>query len=304
MGNEWLGEARDTLLRLRDRSGAWGYRTDRGPAAEATALAGLGLLSCRTPSGSDAAAEAIKRGADWLGALQQADGSIGVSPDLPHPGWPTAYGLLLWNILDLRPEARRRASTWLLERKGALVEDGQGLVRAIVGDDQSLLGWPWTAGTHSWLEPTAIAILALDREGLGGHPRVEEGLRMILDRALPGGGWNYGNKSVFGHVLRPHPGPTGMALLAMAARAGKTRPRSVNQAIDYLRKVLPEIRAPISLGWGVLGLRAWAACPAQAETWLAESFALHGGRRDITAGLALLALAGGDSPLITRKPLP
>ena len=42
---------------------------------------------------------------------------------------------------------------------------------------------------------------------------------MIIDRALPHGGWNYGNKVVFGHELRPQPGPTGMALLALATRA-------------------------------------------------------------------------------------
>src|SRR5208283_1972219 len=37
--NDWTGRALDELLRLRDRSGAWGYRNDRGPSAEPTALA-------------------------------------------------------------------------------------------------------------------------------------------------------------------------------------------------------------------------------------------------------------------------
>ena len=46
--NDWTGRALDELLRLRDRSGAWGYRNDRGPSVEPTALACLGLWSCRS----------------------------------------------------------------------------------------------------------------------------------------------------------------------------------------------------------------------------------------------------------------
>ena len=168
--NEWLGAARTALLRLRDRTGAWGYRTDRGPTSEATALCCLGLWSCRglPPRGADSAA--IGGGSDWLQKLQQADGSLGVSPALPRPGWTTPYALLLWNTLDVYPTARRRACAWLLEQTGARGDKDQVLARAVVGDDQSLVGWPWTAGTNSWPEPTAISIVALDREGLGNIP--------------------------------------------------------------------------------------------------------------------------------------
>ena len=89
-----------------------------------------------------------------------------------------------------------------------------------------------------------MAVMALTREGLGAHPRVEEGSRLILDRALPHGGWNYGNKRVFGQELRPQPGPTGLALVALATRKHEYRPRSVDPAIDYLIRTLPEVRAP------------------------------------------------------------
>jgi hypothetical protein len=174
----------------------------------------------------------------------------------------------------------------------------------VVGDDQSVLGWAWTAGTHSWIEPTALAIVALVREGIDDHPHVREGLQMILDRALLKGGWNYGNKLVFNQALRPHPGPTGQALLALAAAGRSSRPRAVDPAIHYLRRVLTEVRAPSSLAWGVLGLRAWSACPDEAQTWLSESFAIHGARRDMTAGLGLLALAGGKANMLTRRTLP
>jgi hypothetical protein len=212
--------------------------------------------------------------------------------------------MLVWNAIDVQSEGRRRAAAWLLENKGSPLEADQVPLPTIVGDNQSLLGWSWTAGTHSWLEPTAMAVMALDREGLGDHPRVEEGTQMILDRALSQGGWNYGNKSVFRQALRPQPAPTGLALLALAANGGTVRPRAVDPALHYLQRVLPDIRAPISLAWGVLGLRAWSACPELADTWLSHSFALHSARRDMTAGLALLALAGGEASFLPRKSLP
>ena len=99
---------------------------------------------------------------------------------------------------------------------------------------------------------------------------------MVLNRALAQGGWNYGNTSVFGRQLRPQPGPTGLALLALAAQASKHRPRSVDPAIAYLLRTLPDVRAPISLAWGVLGLRAWNASPAAAADWLSRVvFAAH-----------------------------
>jgi len=298
--NDWTGKAQLELLRLRDRTGAWGYRIDRGPSVEPTALACLGLWSCRSHSPPEARPEAIRRGADWLQSLQKPDGSVGISPPLPTPCWATPHVILLWNALDVHAAARQRAAAWLLQQKGNPIAIDAAHI-SVVGHDTTLVGWPWIDGTHSWLEPTAMAILALDREGLAYHPRVTEGIRLVLNRALAQGGWNYGNTSVFGRQLRPQPGPTGLALLALAAQASKHRPRSVDLAIAYLLRTLPDVRAPISLAWGVLGLRAWNATPAAAANWLSESYAQYTGRPDVAAGLSLLLLACGDDPFVSRE---
>jgi hypothetical protein len=85
-----------------------------------------------------------------------------------------------------------------------------------MGHNGMLVGWPWVSGTHSWVEPTSLALLAMGREGRAGHPRAREGVRVLIDRAIPGGGWNVGNTVVFGTRLRPSPGPSGLALLALA----------------------------------------------------------------------------------------
>ena len=297
----WIHKACDELLGLCRPSGAWGYRTDRGPSAEATALACLGLWSCRGQPPLASEQRAILHGADWLLAMQQADGSLGVSPALSDPGWPTPLAMLLWNVLRKHDPARRRAAAWLLQQKGrpAISETEQN--HGIVGHNPELVGWPWIAGTHSWVEPTALALVALTRDGFHDHPRVAEGFRVLVDRALAHGGWNYGNPSVFGRELRPQPGPTGQALLALAVLGNKAPDRIVNAAVSYLRRVLPEVRAPISLGWGVLGLRAWNQYPDKSEAWLAESYALHSGQTDIAVGLGLLLLAAGEYDLPRRE---
>ncbi len=299
--NDWTGRAQIELLRLRDRTGAWGYRQGRSPSVEPTALACLALWSCRSHAPEEIRPEAIQRGADWLQTLQKPDGSLGIAASLPNPCWATPHAMLLWNALGEYAAVRRRAVAWLLEQKGKPIALEGANIGSVVGHDMTLVGWPWIEGTHSWLEPTAMAILALDREGLAYHPRVTEGIRVVLNRALAAGGWNYGNTSVFGRQLRPQPGPTGLALLALAAQPSQHRPRSVDPAIAYLLRTLPEIRAPISLAWGVLGLRAWNATPAAAADWLSESYAQYTGRPDITTGLGLLLLTQGVDPFVSKE---
>src|SRR5438270_6958381 len=83
-------------------------------------------------------------------------------------------------------------------------------------------------------------------------------------------------------------------MLTLATRASRGRPTEVDLAITYLRQALPGARAPISLGWGVLGLRAWDAAPLDAQDWLSRSHALVAGRCDSAVGLGLLLLAGGE----------
>ncbi len=293
-GEDWRSAARGELLGLRSRPRGWGYRKGASPAVEPTCLACLGLLATRRPAGPesrDEAAAIVADAADWLADVQRPDGSLGAAGASSGPGWPTPLGLLLWRACGGREGPRRRGVEWLLREQG---ESWTSTTHAspVLGHDPRIVGWPWVDGTHSWLEPTATAVLALRAAGLGAHPRCVEGLRLILDRAIEAGGWNYGNKSAFGNALRPQPAPTGLALLALARQNARTA--IVDRAIRYLQEVLPGIRACSSLGWGLLGLRAWDSAPAEADRWLAEAFQHASGRPDAAPKLALLLLAGGD----------
>lgn len=137
----------------------------------------------------------------------------------------------------------------------------------IFGHDRTLQGWPWVEGTHSWVEPTAYAVLALRTCGQTNHPRVREAVRLLGDRVLPGGGWNYGNTRVMGNILRPFPATTGIAL---AALAGEPLTPQIDESIVYLTNELPGIRSPFSLAWGLIGLTAWLSRPPESESWLAQ----------------------------------
>ncbi len=281
MGRNWTSEARDRLLSLRREGRAWGYAPRTALAVEPTALAGLALW----PDDPDASRAA----ADWLATMRAADGSLGMTGSLNSPCWATPFASLLWGTTGGRAEDRTAAVAWILQARGEPVPRTKG---DPIGHDSTIIGWPWVSGTHSWVEPTAIALLALAREGRLGHPRAVEGLALIRDRAIRTGGWNLGNPVVFDTVMRPLPGPTGLALLALAA-ARQGRGSAVSPAVGYLRSILPGTKAPSSLAWGLLGLGAWGERPEGAEGWLGESFEALVRRGATAMSLALLILAAG-----------
>lgn len=289
MRTEWIARARKELRNRRGPEGGWGYRRGGTPAAEPTAIAALALLS----TGDDRAGDLGSAG-DWLARHQHKGGSVPAAPGESAPGWTTPYALLAWQQIGGHDEPRQLARDWLLRVAGKRMPRTQE-TGILLGHDPTLIGWPWVVGTHSWLEPTAMAILALRGERLGDHPRVRAGLEVVVDRAIPAGGWNYGNKSVFGQDLRPQPGPTGLALLALAGGAPGDS-RVIGPAIDYLRRVLPTTRAAASIGWGVLGLRAHDVAPIEAENWLSVAASGALTRPDSTLGLGLLLLASSASP--------
>ncbi len=288
MANHWIGEARRKLLDL-GRAGRWGYRAGSTPATEPTALAALALLAT---DGEDQGRDAARLAGAYLASIRNRDGSLGVTPSLPSPGWPTPLVSLAWAALGGFEAPRAGAARWLLASRGATFVRGQD---DPVGHDGTLVGWPWVDSTHSWVEPTSLAMLALAREGQAKHPRVAEGVRVLRDRAIATGGWNLGNPIVFRTALRPFPAPSGLALLTLAA-ADEMSP-AVAGALAYLDRALPETLAPSSLGWGLLGLRAWGVNPAWAAGRLASAFEGVAGRSASAVEWSLLLLAGGGRSL-------
>jgi hypothetical protein len=154
-----------------------------------------------------------------------------------------------------------------------------------IADDPSIKGWPWIENTSAWIEPTALALLALRTAGYGAHERAREAVKMLLDRQLPHGGWNYGNTRVYGQELYPQPGSTGIALTALV---GQVDGAQVRKSLDYVRGQAGRCRTPFSLCWALIGLSAWGERPDQSQPWLVESLDLQ--RRYGVYSTSLLSL--------------
>lgn len=202
-----------------------------------------------------------------LADMQKSDGSIPVTPSTPHAWWPTSLALLAWRLDSSFSASRKKAMDFLLANRGAVVEQSP-----IVGHDTTLHGWPWIGNTHSWVEPTSLALMALYAEGQREHPAVREAVAMMKNRRLADGGWNYGNTAVYDNTLLPLPECTGIALCAMRDELSENEAAT---SIAYLEKEYPHLNTPLSLGWSVMGLAAWGRRPADAEARVAEAYSLQ-----------------------------
>lgn len=250
----YLEELRKRAL----KEGGFVFQAGREYRPDATAWAILAL--CAASVQPDIVKDARKR----LAGSQMSDGRVCVSADHPEAFWPTTLAALAWHGSAQFREPQSRAVRFLAAVNGrhfARTPDHP------LAHDTSLRGWPWVAETHSMVEPTALTLLVLRITGRADHERVREAVLMLTDRQLPKGGWNYGNTAVYGQELFPQPENTGVALCALS---GLVTRADVQRSIDYLKSRIRQIRAPLSLGWGLLGLGAWGRRPMESRTWIQE----------------------------------
>jgi hypothetical protein len=275
---EWRAELLERLAECTPG----GYHARGELASEPTALAGLALHA----GGNEAAA---MRAADWLVERQTANGAVGVLESQSTPCWPTSLAILLWHRLDAEqyrgPIEHAVAST--------LAEQGEThQQRDYIGHDTTLVGWSWAADTHSWLEPTAMFVMALKAVAQSEHPRTREAVRLLVDRLLPHGGCNYGNTIVLGQALLPHVQPTGIVMMALADES-IADPR-LTKSLDYLQRELSAETTTASQCYGLLGLAAHRQGPEQRHNWLHDKYSAMSERDASCYKLALIALASND----------
>jgi uncharacterized protein (DUF362 family) len=244
------------LADLAHTQGGWGYGPAQEPQVEPTCLALLALdvERERFSSAIDAGRQAFERCAT-------ADGSYRVAGGRDEAIWPSALALFTQHVLGSPAEDARRTAAWLLGVQGRVPDDPADADQTDI--DVRLVGWPWAANNFSWTEPTAWACLALRRAGQGGHPRVEQGLKLLLDRALDEGGINYGNRRIFGRLTEPQPGPTALMLLALQGQPEHPR---VAAAVAYLQEQARGWADLEDLCWIKLALDAYRERPAVAAS--------------------------------------
>ncbi len=274
--------------RRAEPSGGFAQRAGGTPRPDATAWA---LLALREAGESQAV---LANAGRFLSGLQLADGRVLFSTEERSSWWPTSLALLAFRAVAGFEGEAERAAAFLLQKSGAHFKKKSD---SPTGHDTEIRGWPWIEETHSWVEPTALAVIALRASGRAGHARVGEAVRMLMDRQLPGGGWNYGNTTVFGQELLPMPDATGLAL---AALSGMTNKEAVAKSLAYAQTRAPGIDAPFSLFWLTCGLSAWGSPVPDLAGRIRECLMLQERRGAYTTTLLamlLLALASAGDVL-------
>jgi hypothetical protein len=255
--NDWQPNVDDLLKRRTPDGGFSGQPGGRHrPDAAAWAVLALRALGALPDPGPVL---------DRLAHGQLRDGRVPIDPDYPQAFWPTSEAILAWGASAPHSTNQTRAVDFLLRTSGVHYRLDKD---AVVAHDTTIRGWPWIEKTHSWVEPTAMALLALECAGQAGHARAEEARRMLMNRQLESGGWNYGNTKVYCVELRPSMESTGLALHALA---GHVSAKDVQKSLDYLEAEVSGTRGPLWLGWSVLALSAWGRRPAGVGDWIRES---------------------------------
>jgi hypothetical protein len=284
------------LLAQLESTDQWAYHANGPTASEPAAWACMAL----SLYGKHDAAERI---ANWLVHIQQPSGAIGITEAERTPTWPTSLAILAWLSVVSQKSAHgkaqfhqsiQRAIRWSLDMHGKAAPQ-----KSHIGHDTTIVGWSWAADTHSWLEPTCLYVIALKAAGQAEHPRVQEGLRLIIDRILPTGGSNYGNTQVLGQTLLPHVQPTGLSILALSDTS--VEDKRIELSIQYLTNTMQQeqstssIVPTASLCFALLGLTAHRRRPAAANTWLQTAYERVNQQQPSIYKLSLLALAAREN---------
>jgi hypothetical protein len=292
----------DQLVRSQNPDGGWPAAKGLPSSTEPTALAVMALTSLREGSVVGSTDAAVR----WLVSRQASDGGWSPGITVGESSWVTPLAVLALATRDSGSSAAVRGGRWLLKREAG----GFGWLARLwfrvspkhkPDLDIDLKGWPWTAGTFSWVEPTAYALLALRRLGPAladpGVPhRIDHGERLLYDRMCPGGGWNYGNARVLGENLAPFADTTAIALIALQRHRARVENR---QALDVLRAMIGRVRSGLALGWSILCADLYAEAPGEWRSLLRQQY---GDTRFLgkTKPLALAVLALNDGARMFR----
>jgi hypothetical protein len=275
------------LLASQNKDGGWGYAPLQRSIVEPTSASLLALRE--TPS----AGNACRRAIDWLRRTQNPAGGWGFGVGDSESAWPSAWAILALTLSGEAGDFLERGVKWLLGVKPLqLAEDGMQGAKRILKIDPSLQGWPWLPGEAAFIEPTALAMLALGpRFGFARPRRIHEALQYIQDRRCQGGGWNIGNPFMFNSPLPARAHTTALVLLSLQGLApGNIYPEDMK----VLRQEMHREGSILALAWGLLAVRKLGETDAKAEVRLASLQSKNEGWADNPheTAVAIMALRG------------
>lgn len=251
------------------------------PVTESTRRAALVtyLKRHQLPNGCWPAVAPLREPSNWATALMAYLFAL-VAAD--EPCLPAAIAGLV--------SARPREANWFWRWKFRTSDTA-------VRFDPAKYGWSWIPNAGSWVIPTAMTVIALEKarklglvRGREVEDRLELAYAMLLDRMCQGGGWNVGNSVVYGVPLAAHVEATALALLALRYRP--TSP-GIEPSLCWLSAQRP--RSAFSKAWQVLALRGYEATQSCRECENELATLVRDARQiddETTLALSVLALRG------------
>lgn len=261
-----LTDLRRMIDRARTSDGGFGPSPGADAEPEPTALVALALAD----------ADAV----GWIAAHQLPDGSVPLERQPVVNDAATA--IAAWSLTGT---AASRVLDHLESSRTEPFADSD-----VVELDGSLRGWAYVRGTAAWVEPTARAVLAL-RRFRPDSTVLDESIAFLRDRACVGGGWNYGNRTVYGTDLEPYVHTTALACLALQ---GPADPDTLAEGLAVLERRWATEPGVMSLAVATCALSVVGHPSADlARSALAREIT-DTGAYDDTVALAWAALACSD----------
>jgi hypothetical protein len=275
------------LLSNQNADGGWGYAPLQSSAIEPTSALLLALRDIAN------CAQSSQRAIEWLRRAQNSDGGWGFNLNDAESGWQTAWAVLALRLTAGEGDGSRRGAKWLLnvqtmQLTPATIQFSMKTLKI----DPYLRGWPWLPGEATWIEPTALSVLALVSEAdIASSARMNEAIQYFQDRRCPRGGWNVGNPIMFNSALPAGAHTTALVLLALS----KLAPKRINpEDIKVLRSEMGRGGGILGLAFGLLALRTLGEDDPLAEVRLSEMQGQNGGWADdlYKTAVVLMALRG------------
>lgn len=299
-----LSQAIDFIKSHQNPDGGWGYEAGRMSLVEPTAFCLLAIHSSGDTEGT-------ARGLDFLRTCQKDSGAVSIDPKSADGSWMAYAALLAFHAFGASAEESRLKS-WILRFDDASGRFTPADIKAIAEAyryDASIMGWPWTPNTTGWVEPTALFILALLRAGVvANEKRIRSGVDLLLDRALPSGGWNFGNPYANSRELGGNVLSTALALAALGAAGVPEGRPAIGAGLRFLVRSLAGDVGTASFAWALLALKSFSSGVSQATRMAArlsvrqaDDGGFHSGDFETALSFLVLSDAGILRPVPGRS---
>ncbi len=276
------------LKQCQNEDGGWGYSSNGLSVVEATSAVLMAMRSW------ESCVEHYRRGFMWLRSAQNRDGGWGVTVEDPDSGWQSSWAVLALSSSD--DPGLGGGIKWLQTVEPAVDntdEEDLARINELFSYDPTLKAWPWRPNEASWVEPTALSLLALwSADALSSSTqRVTDALAYLEDRRCQGGGWNVGNPAMFSKPLPALVHPSAWVVIVLS----RFMPEMLtSDDINTVRGLALSDNGPLGLALSLLALQETSEDVDTVRQRLLAMQSPDGGweNNPFATAMALMALQG------------